>query len=105
MLSTQYPSQNVKVGPIATSYRSGKKPFGTCPNTCKLCDRPEEATTRIDHEYMRAGLKGRYVAGQIEILPSVLWYTEPERKKQPTLASRGDVMPKQDFTRAHIGTS
>ena len=54
MLSTQYPSQNVKVGPIATSYRSGKKPFGTCPNTCKLCDRPEEATTRIDHEYMSA---------------------------------------------------
>jgi hypothetical protein len=52
MLSTQHPSRNQKTGPIATTYRSGKKRFGTCPTSCNLCDRPEEATKRIDHKYM-----------------------------------------------------
>jgi len=54
MLSTQYPSRNKKTGPIATTYRAGAKAFGTCPATCKLCDRPEEATKKIDHEYFKA---------------------------------------------------
>ena len=54
MLSTQYPSQNSKTGPIATTYRAGNKNrFGTCPATCNLCDKPENATTKIDWQYMQ----------------------------------------------------
>jgi len=65
MISTQSPSLNPKTGPINTTYRSGNKPFGTCPTSCKLCSRPEEATTRIDHTYMRAVYDSVPPAGKV----------------------------------------
>ena len=55
MLSNQYPSRNKKTGAIATTYRAGKNNiFGSCPKTCNLCERPAEATNKIDFDYMGA---------------------------------------------------
>ena len=55
MLKTVQASANRKTGPIAVTYRAGSADvFGTCPKSCNLCPRPENAAEQIDTEYLDA---------------------------------------------------
>lgn len=65
MLKTVRISQNSKTGPIATTYRSGRRnTYGTCPKTCALHPAPETGTETIDADYLAALLDAVPPRGQ-----------------------------------------
>lgn len=96
MISTQYPSRNGKTGPIATTYRSGALPFATCPATCKLCDKPEQAAQRIDHDYMRAVYESVPAGGRAFTYSHFRWqqwaHKYPAKKGRATINYSADTM-------------
>ena len=96
MISCQYPSRNSKIGHIASTYRSGAQPFATCPATCKLCDKPEQAARSIDHKYMRAVWESVPAGGLAFTYSHFRWqlwaHKYPAKKGRATINYSADTM-------------
>lgn len=58
MLKAIYPTQALKLGVIAATYRAGNESiFSTCPATCSLLPKPLEGTHKVDIPYLQTELQ------------------------------------------------
>lgn len=58
MLKAIYPTEALKLGRIAATYRAGSESiFSTCPATCSLLPKPKEGTDKLDIPYLELELK------------------------------------------------